>query len=338
MRHPLVTVVIVNWNGIRVLNHCLAALERQDFQDFEILIIDNGSTDGSLEGIAARRHPVRIRRLLHNAGFAAANNVGIQMARGRWIATLNNDAFPEAGWLTALLQAAEQSPEYSFFASCLLSPDDPPRIDGLGDVYHASGMAWRKGHGESLSPARALPGEVFGPCAAAALYPRTQVLEAGGFDEAFFCYHEDVDLAFRLRLLGYRCLYVPQARVTHQGSASTGPRSDFVLYHGHRNLVWTYLKNMPPPLLLRYLPLHLALNLASLAWFTVQGQGRVILRAKRDALREWSRVRSQRKQIQERRRVAPAAIDRVLDRDWRNPYRDAFLRRRPSGPPPGNSK
>jgi GT2 family glycosyltransferase len=333
MGHPLATVVIVNWNGIRVLNKCLAALERQTFSDFEILIIDNGSTDGSLGTLHTNWPQVRTRSLPNNVGFAAANNLGFQMARGKWIAPLNNDAFPETGWLASLLHAAEQSSEFSFFASCLLSQNDSGRIDGLGDIYHASGMAWRKGHGEFFRPADALPGEVFGPCAAAALFHRAQVLDAGGFDEAFFCYHEDVDLAFRLRLLGYRCLYVPGARVTHQGSASHGPKSDFVLYHGHRNLVWTYLKNMPPPLFTRYLPLHIFLNLATLSWFTARGQGRAIFRAKWDAFRGLTRVWGQRKRIQEQRRVSPSAIDRVIDRNWRNPYRDVFLRRKRSRPP-----
>ena len=332
MGYPLASVVIVNWNGIRVLNKCLAALEQQAFSDFEILIIDNGSTDGSLEALRTSRPQVSIRSLPNNLGFAAANNLGFQMARGKWIAPLNNDAFPETGWLASLLQAAEQSSEFSFFASCLLSQNDPSRIDGLGDIYHVSGMAWRKGHGESLRPADALPSEVFGPCAAAALFQRDQVLDAGGFDEAFFCYHEDVDLAFRLRLLGYRCLYVPEARVIHQGSSSHGPRSDFVLYHGHRNLVWTYLKNMPPHLFTRYLPLHFFLNLATLFWFTARGQGRPIFRAKWDALRGLPRVWGQRKRIQERCRVSSSAIDRILDRDWRNPYKDVFLRRKHSRP------
>jgi GT2 family glycosyltransferase len=120
----------------------------------------------------------------------------------------------------------------------------------------------------------------------------------GGFDEDYFCYHEDVDLSFRLRLQGHRCLYVPEARVEHLGSASSERESDFVVYHGHRNLVWTFFKNMPPTLLIRYLPAHLLLNLVTLLWFTSSGRGRVLIRSKRDALLGLSRTLEKRKAIQ----------------------------------------
>ena len=154
---------------------------------------------------------VRVNRLFRNVGFAAANNLGIEISRGYWIALLNNDAFPQTDWLEVLVKAVVDHREYSFFASCLLSARQENQIDGLGDAYHYSGFAWRRGHGRPLSKHLLTPVEVFGPCAAAAFYRREDLLAVKGFDEYFFCYHEDVDLAFRLRLQGHRCLFIPEA-------------------------------------------------------------------------------------------------------------------------------
>ena len=140
------------------------------------------------------------------------------------------------------------------------------------------------GHG-APAPSSDAPREVFSPCAAAALYRRDALDDVGGFDERYFCYVEDVDLGFRLRLRGHGCLYVPDAVVHHVGSGTTGRGSDFTTYHGHRNLVWTFFKDMPGPLLALYLLPHLVLNLATIAWFATHGRARLILRTKWDALR-----------------------------------------------------
>lgn len=140
------------------------------------------------------------------------------------------------------------------------------------------------------------------------------LLSAGGFDEDFFCYVEDVDLGFRLRLLGHRCWYVPDSVVLHVGSAVTGRRSDFSIYHGHRNLVWTFVKNMPGVLFWLLLPLHVVLNLVSVIWFALRGQGAVILRAKRDALLGLPKMWRKRQQIQKARVASVRDIWRVIDK------------------------
>lgn len=318
---PLISIVIVNWNGARVLERCLAALERQSFRDFEIILIDNGSTDGSEAGIEDRFPGVRLVGLRENSGFASANNLGARLARGRWLALLNNDAFARPDWLEKLMAAAAEHPRFSFFASCLVSAQAPETVDGVGDVYHISGLAWRRGYSLPLARFQSGPQEVFGACGAAALYDREQFLEAGGFDESFFCYHEDVDLSFRLRLLGHRCLYVPAAVVEHVGSFSYGPKNDFVVYHGHRNLVWTFFKNMPLPLLFWYLPAHCLLNGITLLWFWKCGQGRVIVKAKKDAFRKFSEIRRQRQQIQAARRASAAEISQAMEHGLRKSIR-----------------
>jgi GT2 family glycosyltransferase len=314
---PLTSIIIVNWNGARVLDQCLTALMNQTFQDFEIILIDNGSTDGSTDQIENRFPGLRLIPLKENRGFASANNLGARVAQGRWLALLNNDAFAQPDWLEKLMTAASDHPEFSFFASCLVSAQSPKMVDGLGDVYHISGLAWRRGHNQPLEQFKSGSLEVFGACGAAALYDREQFLIAGGFDESFFCYHEDVDLSFRLRLLGHRCLYVPEAVVHHVGSFSYGPKNDFVVYHGHRNLVWTFFKNMPSLLLVWYLPAHLLLNLISLLWFWKCGQGKIILKAKGDAIRNLPEIRRQRRKIQSTRRASASEISRIMEHGLR---------------------
>ncbi|MBI5583990.1 MAG: glycosyltransferase family 2 protein [Deltaproteobacteria bacterium] len=310
---PLASVIIINWNGRPYLERTLQALADQTFRDFETILIDNGSTDGSVDGLESRWPEIRVRRLPQNLGFAAANNLGVALSRGTWIALLNNDAFPRTDWLEVLLAAAAENPEYSFFASCLLWAGRADCLDGLGDLYHFSGYARRHGHGRPLTGTLLARTEVFGPCAAAALYRREDMLSAGGFDEHYFCYHEDVDLAFRLRLLGHRCLLIPEAIVEHLGSGSQGSASDFTRYYNHRNLVWTFVKNMPGVLFYLFLPAHLLLNLGTLGYFTLAGQGAVIRRAKKDALRALGRVWHQRRTIQKNRRLPVWRLLKNLD-------------------------
>ena len=313
---PKVAVLIVNWNGEQFLERCLTALLAQTVTPYEIILVDNASTDGSLE-IARRFLSVRLLAQNSNTGFARGNNLAINAAAAgsEWIALLNPDAFPEPRWLEECLLSAQRNPQFDFFGSKLLNAADPTVLDGTGDAYHVSGLVWRTAHGIPASVLGEYECEVFSPCAAAALYRRSALLEVGGFDEDFFCYVEDVDLGFRLRLAGHRCLYVPKSVVHHVGSGTTGGQnSDFSVYHGHRNLVWTFVKDMPGLLFWLLLPLHLVLNLASIIWFAFRGQGRVILRAKRDALLGLPKMWRKRQQIQKIRIASISDIWRVLDK------------------------
>lgn len=309
-------MVVVNWNGERFLERCLTALLNQTTKPHEIILLDNASTDGSIE--IARQFPaVRVVALGQNTGFARGNNLAIEAAsaESEWIALLNPDAFAESRWLEALLAAAESNSEFDVFGSKLINATDTTLLDGIGDAYHISGLAWRTAHGVSASTRGDSACEIFSPCAAAALYQRKALLEVGVFDEDFFCYVEDVDLGFRLRLAGYRCLYVPQSVVHHVGSGTTGGQhSDFSVYHGHRNLVWTFVKDMPGALFWLLLPLHVLLNLVSMVWFTLRGQGGVIWRAKRDALLGLPKMWRKRKQVQASRVVSIGNIWRLLNK------------------------
>jgi GT2 family glycosyltransferase len=309
-----VAVAIVNANSGPLLARSLTALEKQTRRPDLTVVVDNASTDGSAADVENRFPGVKVLRLEENVGFAAANNLAADEAEGcEWLALLNPDAFPEPGWLESLLQAAEERPDCSFFASHIVMAADPERLDSTGDVLHVSGVAWQRNHG---APSSATPpaGEVFSACAAAALYRRDVFLAAGGFDERFFCYLEDVDLSFRLRLQGHRCWYVPDAVVEHVGSAASGSESDFLLYHSHRNMVWAFAKNMPTPLFWVYLPQHVLFNVLVLLAYLRLGRARLIIRAKADAVRGLRQALRDRREIQRRKKVASRELLALMAR------------------------
>ena len=316
MKRPKVAVVVVNWNGQQFLDRCLSTLLAQTVKPYEIIFVDNASSDASLDVV--RRYPsVRVLAQTENLGFARGNNVAITEAAAgsEWIALINPDAFPDPHWLEALLWAARDNPAYDVFGSKLVKAADLAVLDGVGDVYHMSGLVWRERHGVPQQEGDLVAREIFSPCAAAALYRRQALVDAGGFDEDYFCYVEDVDLGFRLRLAGHKAMYVPDAVVHHVGSATTGGKhSDFSVYHGHRNLVWTYVKDMPGILFWLLLPLHVAMNLVTLMVFALRGQGRVILRAKWDAIKGLPKMWRKRQTIQSARVATVSKIWRYLDK------------------------
>ncbi len=312
---PRIAVIIVNLNSGADLRRSLEAVERQTVTPEAAYLVDNGSTDGSADDAEARFPWLEVIRLGRNAGFAAANNIAVRRADTEWVALLNPDAFPEPDWLARLIEAADADPGCASLSSRLMLAGSDGVLDGEGDSYGVNGFAWRRHHGRHIdSPATGTeaPEEVFSACAAAALYHREVFLDAGGFDERYFCYLEDIDLGFRLRLRGERCLHVPRAVVHHVGSAVTGRASDFSVYHAQRNIVWTFAKDMPAPLLLLYLPQHLLLNLLALVWYSLHGQARTIFRAKRDAARGLPAVRAQRRASQASRKVPASALRRHM--------------------------
>ena len=314
----MVTVIIVNFNGGDMVCQCIAAMERQRFRDFATVVVDNNSSDGSVAAIQARHPSVTIIASPTNLGFAGAVNLALRTgARGPLVALLNPDAFAAPDWLENLVACANQHPEFAAFGSRMYSDEAQQYLDGVGDAYHVSGLAWRQGHGCPNAARHDHAAEIFAPCAAAALYRLGALESVGLLDEEFFLYSEDVDLGFRLRLAGYRALYVPQAAIQHVGSAFVGRNSDNQVYLGHRNLVWVYIKNMPGALFWLFLPLHIALNLVSLLWFSLRGKGSVIWRAKRDAVRGIPHYWKKRQAVQGRRAVS---IWRILHQLSWNPF------------------
>src|ERR1035437_4360755 len=251
-------IVIVNFNAGENLLRCMTALSAQIKTDFEVRIVDNASTDGSLRYV-----PDDDRFLVihagSNVGFAAGCNLDARDCAAPFVVMLNPDAFPEPGWLEALLRTAKSYPDATMFGSLQISATDENILDGVGDCYSCFGAPWRGGYGQPVKP---LPdcAEAFSPCAAAAMYRTEWFARAGGFDERFFCFLEDIDLAFRIRLLGGRCMQVNLAIVRHVGGATSGMKSDFAMYHSARNRFWTIIKNTPGWLLCVVAPLHIVFS------------------------------------------------------------------------------
>jgi GT2 family glycosyltransferase len=312
MADPRIALVIVNFNGLGQIARCLESVGGQTLKPARTIVVDNGSTDGSVELIRERYPEAEVVLAGANIGFAAANNRGARRAADcEWLALLNPDAFPEPSWLEALVRAAQENPQFSGVGSHMRRAGVVGELDGTGDVYHVGGMAWRRDNGKPDSVARER-GEIFSPCAAAALYPRSLFVEAGGFDERYFAYYEDTDLAFRLRLRGHRFLYEPTAVVDHVGFAAAGAETPFTAYHSQRNIIWTYAKNMPAPLFWTYLPQHLLVNLLNVGWYALRGQGRAVLRAKRDALRGLPGILRTRREVQRVRTLGSLELRRLM--------------------------
>jgi GT2 family glycosyltransferase len=303
-----IALIIVNYFTAAHLRKCLAAVAEQTLVPDKVLIVNNGDRPHALDFIGTIYPFVQIVES-NNIGFAAANNLALQLLENyTWIAMLNPDAFPEPDWLAQLMLGVQHNPFADFFSSQLVQAPAPDLLDGQGDCYHVSGLAWRNQHGCKRRTVTD-DAEVFSACAAAALFRRKVLAEVGGFDESYFCYFEDVDLGFRLRLRGFRCVYVPTAVVRHVGSvASGGEQSDFAVYHGHRNLVWTFVKNMPGFWFWLLLPLHIVLNIVEIIWFSTHGRAKVICRAKLDAIKSLPTVWLQRQQVQELRTVSSSTI------------------------------
>lgn len=312
-----VFVIVVNYNSGTLLKKCVCAIEQQSVKPERVIIVDNNSTDGSFDSITSDVLELKLIPLKDNYGFAKANNIALEESRNsQFVALLNPDAFPQSDWLENLLLAAKQNPNYSFFASHMLDANNPEIIDGQGDAYHISGLAWREGHGKKLSDtlSHKQAKEIFAACAGAALYRTEDMRRVNGFDEDFFCYMEDVDLSFRLVLAGKKGLYIPNAIVHHIGSAITGKKSAFSIYYGHRNLVWVFFKNLPLGLLIILFPLHLALNLSSIFYFMVKNQGQCILKAKFDALKGLPKILKKRTIIQRNRVVSSAYLFSLMSK------------------------
>ncbi|MBM4437467.1 MAG: glycosyltransferase family 2 protein, partial [Actinobacteria bacterium] len=251
--------------------------------------------------LAAQYPQVRVHRLQHNHGFAAANNVGFQLARAPLIATLNNDAIPAPDWLAQLVAAAHAHPEAGMFASRMVYLHDPDTIDAAGILTDAAGIAWNRRAGERATPEP--DREVFGACAGAALYRKAMLAQLGGFDPTFFAYLEDVDLAWRAQWAGWRAWYVDGARARHAHSSTAVEESPFKTFHLGRNKVWTIVKNYPWPALVRYGPLILAYDLASLPFTVLRQRSLAALQGRLAALRELPRVARARRAARAQRRV-----------------------------------
>jgi GT2 family glycosyltransferase len=243
-------VVIPNWNGREILGACLDSVAAQTLAPAEVIVVDNGSTDGSLELLAAREPPVTVIEMGRNTGFAVAANRGIEAASAGLVALVNTDVVLEPDWLERMERTLGEHPGAASVACKMVDLRDPAVVWDAGDFLRRDGQAEQRGRGEPDRPEFDVPGEAVSACAGAALYRRAPVLELGGFDERFFAYLEDVDLGLRLRLGGWSCRYEP-AVAAHAGGGSSGQLERPMLAWVERNTLLLLWKFFP----LRWAPL-----------------------------------------------------------------------------------
>lgn len=313
-----VSVLIPNYNGAGLLPACLAGLAEQTFRDFEVIVVDNGSTDGSARLAQGVGLPLRVIELDSNHGFAAACNRGACHSRGEFVAVLNNDAVPEPGWLAALVRAAQSAAEVGMVASRVLAETEPQTVDSLGLLPAKNGLVYLRGLGEPDEPRPGQPivEEVFGPSAVAALYRRAMLGQIGFFEEHYFCYYEDADLAFRARWAGWRCLLAHEARVRHRHSATADAIGLPKTYYLHRNRLWTIWRNWPLGAIFRHLPWLLLYNALTI-WRAILFEGDLhAVKARVDALMGLGQQIQWRRTQRPLRTANPKAISAWLASDY----------------------
>lgn len=299
-----VTIVIPNWNGRPHLQRCLPAVLAQTYSHFEVVIVDNASTDGSVDLVRDQFSQVHLIVNESNLGFAEANNIAIRATSAPYIATLNNDTRIEATWLSELVNSMASDSGVGMAASKILYMQPPYLVDSAGIEVSRAGLAQNRYNGMHENSVEIEPYEVFGPSAAAALYRRAMLDEIGLFDESYFAYHEDTDLAWRARLMGWRCLYVPTARVYHAHSATSRQGSPFKRYLLARNGLWTIFKNYPSPGFWLYLPEIVFYNLLSIIYRVILERSWSPVSGSLAALGQMPKVFRQRRLIQNQRCVS----------------------------------
>jgi GT2 family glycosyltransferase len=312
----MISVIIVNWNGKGFLADCLSALRRQTFRDFETILVDNGSTDGSGEFVRTEFPEVTVLPLSDNRGFTGGNIAGYAIARGELIVLLNNDTEADSHWLEEMHHAAQVYPVAGSFASKMMYFDERNRIENCGYDLAVAGTTIDLGRDEVDSPKWACPRSVFGACGGAAVYRRSMLEEVGFFDPNFFLIYEDVDLSFRARLRGYECIYIPGAVVYHRYRSSIGKAPARQVFFSQRNIEFVYLRNMPARLIFESAPQRLSYELGAALYFARRGAALSFVRAKLSALRCIGRVLGERRAIQRGRKISDAKLKSMLRKSF----------------------
>jgi hypothetical protein len=307
-----VSIIILNFNGKHYLERCLPSVLVQTYPSFDVIVVDNDSTDGSTAFVQAQFPEVHLIESGGNVGFATGNNIGIRANDSPFVATLNNDTWLEPDWLEQLMRVMQSNVRIGSCASRMVFAHQPEIIQSAGVNMDPVGIAWDRLGGAPLSVDVNEPMDVFAASAGAALYRRAMLNEVGLFDDDYFIYLEDVDLSWRSQLMGWRTVYVPQARVYHVHSGTTKEGSPFKNYHLARNKVWTVIKNYPGPHFWLYLPLILFYDLGSIPYSLLARGETAALRGRLQAYRHLGAAWQKRREIQGRRRASFQDLQRVL--------------------------
>jgi GT2 family glycosyltransferase len=311
-RSPRFTVIIPHWNGREHLETCLTSLRRQHYRGFELILVDNGSTDGSQAFVREQFPEVRLLELGENRGFTGACNAGYAVSQGEFIVLLNNDTEADPGWLQALAAAFDRYPDAGILASKLLLFDRRDQLHAAGDYYRVDGIPGNRGVWQLDAGQYDQEERVFGACGAAAAYRREMVAEIGFLDDDFYFSCEDVDLAWRANLAGWETIYVPTAVVYHKLKATGGSVTGS--YYDGRNFLYLIWKNYPGPLLRLHwrviLSAQLAISREALrAWRGEAARAR--LRGQLAGLLGLPRMGAKRRAIQQRRHLP---LGELMDR------------------------
>lgn len=274
----MVSVVIPNYNGERFLKDCLESLKRQTYEEMEVILVDNASTDGSIE-LACRLYPgIRLVELHSNTGFAYAVNRGIEAAQGEYVLLLNNDTIVFPNFVKNQYKMIKGKPDVFSCSALMIQNGNHELVDDAGDELAALGWGFAPDRDKPVSGCM-VAHEVFSSCAGAAIYRKSVFDEIGLFDESFFAYLEDMDIGYRARLAGFRNLYNPYAKVYHLGSASSGSRHNaFKVELSARNSMWMLRKNMPVWQLVFNMPFIAAGIVIKTVYFTKKGLVKAYLR------------------------------------------------------------
>lgn len=310
-KEPLISIVIPNYNGERYLSRCLDSLRGQSYGNIEIIVVDNASSDSSISLLKAKYPDIRLVSMEVNAGFSAAVNAGIGATRGEFVIVLNNDTTAEHEFVRELYVALSEEAEAAMAAPKMLFARNPQTINSMGLGYGITGTNHDIGFGLKDGPAFNKREWIFGPCGGAGMYRRDLLMDVGWFDEDFFMYYEDVDYSFRAQLTGYKCIFVPTARVYHEegGSGESLPKARN--YYFARNSFAVILKNFPRRVVLRHVHLILWEMLKRTFSPLVRGDVSALL-GYLTALGSMGQLLGKRREVQGRRKVPEKYIEEIL--------------------------
>ncbi|MGK0179566.1 MAG: GT2 family glycosyltransferase, partial [Nitrospinales bacterium] len=312
---PLASVIVPNWNGMRFVGMCLDSLAQLHFENFEVIVVDNGSMDGSREMIEEKYPWVRLLKLPHNMGFAIACNEGIKASKAEYVVLLNNDIEVVPDWLSELYEGMERHPECGMGTTKMMFLDNRDVFYNTGDLFHSWSAGGGRGQGEKDNGQYEQEDYVFGACAGAGIYRKELFKQIGLFDEDFFIFAEDVDLNMRSQLQGFQAVYLPKSKVYHIGTATVGLYSDRYVYLCKRNDILVFIKNYSLKMYLKYLYSIWKHQFNDIKYFTYRGQGQVLLKSKWDALKLLPKMLCRRFRIQRARTMTDSEIEKHIITD-----------------------
>lgn len=325
MINPKISVIIPNWNGKCFLAVCLGSLRSQSFKDIEVIIVDNGSTDGSIEFIKDNYPETIIEQFSNNKGFSAAVNKGIKKSKGDYIFLLNNDTEVDKNCLLVLNNILDKDKEIGFCAVKMLYFNNRSIINDAGDIFSIYGIAHQRGKSERDKGQYNKRELIFGACAGAAIYRRELFDKIGLFDEDFFAYLEDVDFSFRAQLLGFKCLYVPEAVVYHIDGGTSKKINNFSRFLTLRNSIYIIIKNFPLSPLIKFSPFLLASQVRNIFVGIKHKCFRLIIKVYLDFFKNLPVLLKKRKKIQKGKKIADKYLTSIMSKQYPFSIKKSFL-------------